>query len=122
MPISTKTRWSQLRVGIMGIFALVILSALIFLISGSQSFFKSYNEIYTYLDDSAAIAESAPVRLNGILVGKVAKVELSGANAPNRVVRVTLKIDNQYLASIPADPTHGRSEIFPKPTSATCGG
>ena len=94
MPVSAKTRWSQLRVGVMGIFALAILSVLIFLISGSQSLFKSYTEIYTYLDDSAAIAESAPVRLNGILIGKVGKVELSGTNTPGHVVRVTLKIDN----------------------------
>src|SRR5258708_39546640 len=103
MPVSNKTKWSQLRVGIMGIFALAILSFLIFLLSGSMTLFRSYTDVYTYMDDSAAIAVSAPVRLNGILVGKVSKVELSGINAPSRVVRVTMKIDNDYLASIPLD-------------------
>ena len=37
---------------------------LIFLMTGNKGFFKSESDIYTYMDDSAAIVEGAPVRLN----------------------------------------------------------
>jgi phospholipid/cholesterol/gamma-HCH transport system substrate-binding protein len=55
------------------------------------------------LDDSAALSEGAAVRLNGIVIGKVKKVALSGENVPNRVVRVDMEIDQKYLSSIPVD-------------------
>jgi phospholipid/cholesterol/gamma-HCH transport system substrate-binding protein len=100
----SKTRWAQLRVGIMAIAALVILSALIFLMAGSQGLFKTRTELYTYLSDSAALSAGSPVRLNGILVGKVSKVELSGIpNEPTKTVRVVLDVDSDYLPAIPSD-------------------
>src|SRR5437868_4970857 len=99
----SKTRWAQLRVGIMALTALIILSVLIFLMAGSSGLFKSKTRLYTYLSDSSALAASSPVRLNGILIGKVSAVNLSGQADPRRVVRVTLEIDNDILPSIPKD-------------------
>src|SRR6202030_212143 len=99
----TKTRWAQLRVGIMSLAALIILSVLIFLMAGSSGLFKSKTRLYTYMADSSALAASSPVRLNGILIGKVSSVELSGQADPHRVVRMTLEIDNDFLPSIPTD-------------------
>jgi phospholipid/cholesterol/gamma-HCH transport system substrate-binding protein len=99
----SKTRWAQLRVGIMAIVALVILSALIFLMSGSQGFFRAKSRLYSYLNDSAGLAEAAPVRLNGILVGKVKSLALSGESTPGRIVKVTLEVDDDFLSSIPND-------------------
>jgi phospholipid/cholesterol/gamma-HCH transport system substrate-binding protein len=99
----SKTRWAQLRVGIMAIAALAILFFLIFLMSGSGGFFKSRSRLYSYLNDSAGLAEAAPVRLNGILVGKVKTLALSGESTPGRIVRVTLEVDDEFLPSIPDD-------------------
>lgn len=87
----------------MALIALIILSVLIFLMAGSQGLFKSKTRLYTYLSDSAALATASPVRLNGILIGKVAAVDLSGLNDPKRVVRVTLEVDTDILNSIPND-------------------
>jgi len=103
MPGSTKAKWAQLRVGLMAIIALSLLGYLIFLMSGSQGFFRSRTDVYTFMDDSAAIVDGAPVRLNGITVGKVAHVGLSGSAEPRRIVRLTLQIDSDYLPSIPVD-------------------
>ena len=103
MPASSKAKWAQLRVGMMAIIALSLLGFLIFLMSGSQGLFKSRTDVYTFMDDSAAIVDGAPVRLNGITVGKVAHVGLSGSSEPRRIVRVTLQIDNDFLGSIPVD-------------------
>jgi phospholipid/cholesterol/gamma-HCH transport system substrate-binding protein len=107
MPVSSKPKWSQLKVGLMAVAALLILFYLIFLMSGTLGFFKSKTLIYTYLSDSAAIAPSSEVRLNGILIGKVAKVALSGLDAPNRAVKVDLEIENKFLPSIPVDSQAG---------------
>ena len=53
--------------------------------------------------DSAALAEGAPVRLNGIVIGRVTKIALSGSDNPDRVVRMDLEIQDQYLSQIPVD-------------------
>jgi phospholipid/cholesterol/gamma-HCH transport system substrate-binding protein len=103
MAQQTKKRWAQLKVGLLAISALCILAVLIFLMTSSTGFFTKRSKVYTFLDDSAAVAVSAPVRLNGITVGKVSEVSLSGSNQPNRIVRVTLDVDNNFLPSIPVD-------------------
>jgi len=103
MALQTKKRWAQLKVGLLAISALCILAVLVFLMTSSTGLFTKRSDIYTYLDDSAAIATGAPVRLNGITVGKVATVGLSGSSEPNRIVRVTLEVENRYFTSIPVD-------------------
>ena len=105
MPSSAKAKWSQLKVGLLAVGALSILGFLIFLMTASKGFFKSVSNLYTYMDDSAAIVEGAPVRLNGILVGQVTKVALSGETDPKRVVRITLEVQEQFFPSIPVDST-----------------
>jgi len=103
MALQTKKRWAQLKVGLLAISALCILAVLVFLMTSSTGLFTKRSDVYTYLDDSAAIATGAPVRLNGITVGKVANVGLSGSSEPNRIVRVTLEVENRYFTSIPVD-------------------
>ena len=98
-----KVGWAQLRVGLMAVAALVILGVLIFLMTGNKKFFAKQVTIYTYMDDSAALAPRAPVRINGILAGKVKKVELSGETSPRRIIRVTMEIESDFLTQIPVD-------------------
>jgi len=107
MPGTSKTKWAQLRVGLFAIIAFAILFYLIFLMSSTIGFFKSKSVAYTFMPDSAAIAKSADVRLNGILIGDVSDVQLSGSNDPARIIRVTLDIDNQYFSQIPLDSKAG---------------
>jgi phospholipid/cholesterol/gamma-HCH transport system substrate-binding protein len=109
MPSQQKKQWAQLRVGVLAIAALILLAFLIFLMTGSKGLFTGRSDIYTYLDDSAALAQGSPVRLNGIAVGEVSKVELSGLNEKNRIIRITLEIDNKTLPSIPDDSQAGIS-------------
>lgn len=103
MPVSSKAKISELRVGIMAAFALAVLGVLVFLLAGTNPLFKSTSVIYTYFDDSAAIAEAAPVTLNGINVGKVTRVFLSGLNEPGKIIRVEMQIQDEFLKSIPVD-------------------
>ena len=87
----------------MTIVALAIGAYLVFLLSGSRGFLKSKSNVFTFMSDSSDMAEGAPVRLNGIVVGKVSKVALSGSNDPNRVIRIDLEIQDEYLPAIPVD-------------------
>jgi len=104
MPATGKSSWAQLKVGLMAMFALLLLAFLIILMSGSNPLFRRSTEVYTYLADSSAMTEGAtPVRLNGILIGKVKTVELSGSSDPARIVKLTLSIYTEDLTLVPVD-------------------
>lgn len=87
----------------MAIAALILLAILVFLLTGERRFFAEEAIIYTYLDDAVAITPGAPVRLNGILIGSISEVGLSGETAPNRIIRVAMKVDREVLRQIPTD-------------------
>ena len=104
MPTTSKSKWAQLRVGLMAIVALLLLAFLIVLMSGVNPLFRRTTDVYTYLPDSSAMTEGAtPVRLNGILIGKVKKIELSGSSDPGRIVKLTLSIYDDALPLVPVD-------------------
>lgn len=111
MPSAAKTHWSQLKVGIVAAIALVILAFLVITMSGTNPLFRETVDAFVYFDDSFAMTVGAtPVRLNGILVGKVSNVELSGSNELNRTVKVTLSLNADSLALIPVDSTAGLAQ------------
>ena len=103
MPSAQKVKWARLRAGLLAVGAMLVLAILVFLLTGSKKLFAPKATIYTYMGDSAALAVGAPVRLNGILLGNVAKVGLSGQTVKRRVVRIEMSVDAALLASIPSD-------------------
>lgn len=109
MPSPQKVAWSQLRVGIMAIVALSLLAVLIFLMTGADNPFEEKATLYTYMMDSAAMTEGSAVRLNGILIGKVKKIEITGDPDNARAVKMTLMIDRAALPLIPEDSIIGFS-------------
>lgn len=98
-----KVKNSQWRVGLLALVAMGILGVLIFLLTGSKPLFRDEVNIYTYLDDSAALAVGSPVRLNGILIGEVSAVDLTGSKTPGRNVKVTMGVDRASLRLMPVD-------------------
>src|ERR1035441_4539709 len=105
MPELSKVRWSQLKVGVVAFVAMVILAVLIFLLTGSRSIFERDETVRTYMADGAGMTESTPVRLNGILVGAVQGIKLSGSKDPRRAVEFELTIQKKYMRDIPDDST-----------------
>ena len=103
MPSQAKVRWAQLRVGVMAMVSMAILAVLIFLFTQDKPVWEHYDTIYTFLDDSASLAKGAPVRLNGILIGSVTHIGLSGSKEANRIVRVTMEVAAFRLKNIPID-------------------
>jgi phospholipid/cholesterol/gamma-HCH transport system substrate-binding protein len=103
MAIQTKIKWAKLRVGILALAAMVILSVLVFLITGHVNFFESKVAIYTYMSDAAALTDAAPVNLDGIQIGKVKSIGLSGSKDSKRLVRIEMEVPEGSLKNIPVD-------------------
>jgi len=103
MPSAKKVRWAQLRVGILTLVAVTLVGFMIFLLTGGRGLFGADVEVFTYMPDAVAMAKGNPVRLNGILVGKVSGVELTRETDPTRVVRLGLGIYADMLPQIPSD-------------------
>ncbi len=104
-----RVRWAQLRVGLLAAAALVLAAVLIFLLTSSTKFFEGRFQLRTYMEDSAAMADSAPVRLNGILVGNIDHIVLTGSKDPKRIVEIKMSVLKKYLDQIPEDSVAGVS-------------
>jgi phospholipid/cholesterol/gamma-HCH transport system substrate-binding protein len=104
MPSARQIRWAKFRVFTVSAAAVVILSILAYLLTGG-SVLTQKATMYLYIPDATGLGPGAPVRVDGIGVGKVRLVALSGSSQPNRIVKVTLTVERDRLASIPDDST-----------------
>ncbi len=103
MPDPRKVRWSKLRAGIVGTFAFLILFVLVFLLTSSKGIFRQYATLRTYMDDASGLADGTAVRLNGITIGYLDKLQLTGSRDPRRTVEFDMKVQESFLLQIPVD-------------------
>jgi phospholipid/cholesterol/gamma-HCH transport system substrate-binding protein len=103
MALQHRAAWARLKVGILAIFAMSILAVLIFLITGQTNLFESQVVVYTFMADAAALTNGAPVNLDGIPIGKVKAIRLSGSRDPMRLVRIDMQLPQHTLKDIPSD-------------------
>ena len=61
----------------------------------------------TYMDDASGMIEGTPVRLNGITIGYLDKIELTDSRDPKRAVEFAMKVREEYLQDIPVDSVAG---------------
>ncbi|MEO8369125.1 MAG: MlaD family protein [Candidatus Solibacter sp.] len=104
-----KVRWSQLKVGILGIAAFLVLAVLIFLLTSSKGLFQKTARLRTYMDDASGMAEGTPVRLNGFSIGTLDQIELTKSTEPKRSVQFVMKVRENFLQQIPVDSVAGIS-------------
>ena len=98
-----RVHWAELRVGILASAGLIIAGVLIYLLTGQSNLFGGEFHLKTYMEDSAGMASNAPVRLNGILVGHLGQVILSGSHDRKNTVEIEMVIRQKYLNDIPDD-------------------
>ncbi|HEX4229726.1 MAG TPA: MlaD family protein [Bryobacteraceae bacterium] len=103
MASKEKVSMAQLKVGILGIVALFFVFLLVFLLTGNTNYFAKQMPLHTYTADASALTTGAPVRINGILAGKVGSIALSGSNDPNKIVKIDFDVDEGKLKDIPVD-------------------
>lgn len=95
-----RVKWAQLKVAAVSLIALVILGDVLYLLTGG-AIFTEQAKLYLFIPDATGITLGSPVRVDGIDVGKVSGVALSGSKNPTRVVRLTLNVERNSLAMIP---------------------
>ncbi|MBI3476481.1 MAG: MCE family protein [Acidobacteria bacterium] len=102
MPSQKQLKWSQLRVGLTVLFAVIILSVLIFLMSGTGGVFTQKISLTSYFDNSGGLRVGAPVRLEGVDIGNVQSIRLvpGHALAP---VEVVMKVNTKYAFNLHKD-------------------
>src|SRR5579872_3661473 len=98
-----RVQWSQLKVGILALSAMVVVGVLIFLLTSQSNLFGSDFHLITYMEDSAGMVANDPVRVNGILVGYIGSIKLSGSRDPKKTVVIDMVVREQYLDQIPED-------------------
>ncbi|HWE50569.1 MAG TPA: MlaD family protein [Bryobacteraceae bacterium] len=89
--------------GVIAAAAVLTLVLIYLLFGGGADLFAQRTTLTTYLPDATGVAPSSEVRLSGIVIGKVDKVEFSGLLDPQRAVRVGLRVSKRYLKNIPED-------------------
>jgi len=94
--------FARFRVTVVAVVAAAILSVLIYLLTGG-TLLQQKVTIYLYVPDATGLSTSTMVRVNGIDVGKVVGVQFSGSTETNRVVRLTLNVQQERLRDIPED-------------------
>src|SRR5579863_8998398 len=102
MPSASRVRWAKFRVSVVCIVGLLILVTLVYLLTGG-TLLEPKAKVFLYIPDASGLDKDSPVRVDGIDVGKVARVELSGQNDPNRVVRVVMILEKERLSSMTDD-------------------
>ena len=78
MPRTRSLAWSELKIGILSVVALVLASVLIFLLSAEGGFFWQRYSIKTIFTNIQGLKEGAPVRVAGVEVGAVSDVNFLG--------------------------------------------
>jgi phospholipid/cholesterol/gamma-HCH transport system substrate-binding protein len=105
LPSQQEVRWSQLKVGILVIVALVTLTVLILLMSGSVGgLFSPKLKLRSYFENAAGLKVGAPVMLEGVAVGEVKSIRL--VSDPSRKltpVEVVMQISGQYRSGLHRD-------------------
>ena len=97
MPSEKQVKWSQLRVGLTVLIALITLAVLIFVMTGTTGLFTKKIIVRAYMDNAGGLRVGAPVRLEGVDIGNVTGIRV--VSDPLRrlaPVEVTMKVTTKY--------------------------
>jgi phospholipid/cholesterol/gamma-HCH transport system substrate-binding protein len=87
----------------MVIISLTVFAVAVFFISGQGGFFTRHYSLTAYLSSAGDLREGAQVRLAGISVGSVARIQISPFAEKERAVEIDLKIARTFMNEIRAD-------------------
>ncbi len=79
MPRTRSLAWSELKIGILAVLAIIIASTLIFMLGGEGGFFWQRYYLKARFNNVATLKPGSPVRVAGVEVGSVDEVALAGA-------------------------------------------
>src|SRR5215203_6174814 len=100
MPRTRSLAWTELKLGIVSVFAIVMATILIFLLSGEGGFFWQRYSLKTVFPNVAGLKEGAPVRVAGVEVGSVSGVSFLGDR-----VEVLMEVSREQASRITSTST-----------------
>src|SRR4051812_41769006 len=80
MPRTRSLAWSELKIGLLTIVALVLAAVMVFALSGSGGFSWQRYSLKTVFPNIAGLNEGAVVRIAGVAVGQVTGIAFAGDN------------------------------------------
>jgi phospholipid/cholesterol/gamma-HCH transport system substrate-binding protein len=97
--------WSELRVGIFVLVGLIILGVAVFYVSGGGILGPKYR-LTTYLPEVDGLQTGAPVAVDGVQVGNVETIGLTGhPQDKEHSITLVLRIDKRFQNNIRTDST-----------------
>src|SRR3954470_12777559 len=120
MPRTRSLAWSELKIGVLTIAAIIIAAVLIFSLTGTKGFAWQRYSLKTRFSNVAGLASGSPVRIAGVEVGTVTEVRLVGekvevtfqVNASNKPL-----ITDQSVARLGSVSLLGQSAVDISPAS-----
>jgi phospholipid/cholesterol/gamma-HCH transport system substrate-binding protein len=79
MPRTRSLKWSELKIGIMAVVALLIAAALIVALGGEGGFFWERYNLRVKFSNAGGVQQGSPVRVSGVTVGSVTDIEFIGS-------------------------------------------
>lgn len=98
MPRTRSLAWSELKLGVLTIAAVIIAAATIFLVTGGKGFFWQRYSLKTRFANVAGLKPGSPVRLAGVELGSVTSVDLIGEQ-----VDVTFEVNKDFRNRITSE-------------------
>lgn len=95
MPRTRSLAWSELKIGVLAVAALVLTAMIILAVGGQGGFFWDRYALTTKFSNVQGIKSGAVVRVAGVDVGKVTEVEFVGAE-----VQLTLEVNEENTSRI----------------------
>ena len=79
MPRTRSLKWSELKIGIMAVVAIVIAGVLILALGGEGGFFWQRYNLKVKFANATGVQRGSPVRVAGVTVGAVTELQFSGS-------------------------------------------
>jgi phospholipid/cholesterol/gamma-HCH transport system substrate-binding protein len=112
MPRTRSLAWSELKIGVMAIAAMALTAMLVIAVGGASGFSWQRYDLKTSFQDVQGLKSGAIVRVAGVEVGKVTKVELQGTGV---AVVLSLKKENQSRVTTESHATIGAMSLLGEP-------
>lgn len=109
MPRTRSLKFSELKIGIMAVVALIIAAVLILALGGEGGFFWERYNLKVKFSNAGGVQQGSPVRVAGVTVGAVTDLQFSGSD-----VEMTLELseDNQQRVRTTSRATIGAVSLL----------
>ena len=112
MPRTRSLAWSEHKIGVMAVVALGLTAILVVAVGGASGFAWERYDLRTTFSNVQGLKSGAIVRVAGVEVGKVTKVELAGTGVE---VHLSLKKENQSRVTSDSFASIGAMSLLGEP-------